>query len=296
MIGFWLVNLLPPGQPLQFDIRTPSGVWHFQQSGNFGTVQRDIKEKGACANTFSMEFVLPTGGTRGAVKDEAFEETLPICLAASFVTGAAVTVQDALVGSEVAFVTTGAHFPRARGIGDPALCVGTLKEFIEFVERFVATYPRLNATEKILLLTHFFVDTCACWSLENLYLSGSTLLQIIAETEETSGRPFAANHAAARANKSTAKPAFFDYLAGAADRVGIPALGHDVVKIRNALIHDGTLNAPPFLSQADAAVPIAEAMRWVDDYVYAILQLGSVPRPRHAVNDLAFALNSFSFP
>jgi hypothetical protein len=42
-------------------------------------------------------------------------------------------------------------------------------------------------------------------------------------------------------------------------------------------------------------VPIAEAMRWVNDYVYGILNLGRVPAPRHAARDLAFAIASFSF-
>lgn len=296
MIGFFLVNLLPPGRPLQFEVRTPSGVWRFSRASNFLDLEEQILARGVCGNTYSMEFTLPTEGMREVTKESAFYETLPICLAASFVSGSAVTVQRSLPHSEIKLLSTSSQFPRARGIGDPASCVNTLDEFIQFVERFVAEYPQLYPTEKLVLLSHLFIDACACWSLENLYLSGSTMLQVIAETEKSTGRPFSANHAAARAPQQRApKAAFFDYLAGAADRVGITALTHDVVKIRNSLIHAGTLNMPPFSSQADAADPISEAMNWIDTYVYAVLQLGPVPQARYKPRDLALALNSFSF-
>ncbi len=291
MIGFWIVNLAPPSTPEAFDVHTPAGTWNFNRAQNFDKLV-DAIANGACANTYSMEFTLPTDATRSALKDAAFLEVLPICLAASYVTGAAVTVRDSVQASEVAFMEVGPHFPRPRGIPDPSPCVATLHQFIEFVEHFVDEYDRLRSVEKLLLLTHFFIDACSCWSLENLYLSGSTILQIIADTEKASSRPFAASHAAARGSD---KVGFFDYIAGAADRVGIPAPGHDVVKIRNKLIHEGNLRAKQFPTKADAAVPIGNALRWVDDYIYAILDLGQVPLPRHNYADYTRFVNSFSF-
>jgi len=128
--------------------------------------------------------------------------------------------------------------------------------------------------------------------LENLYLSGSTLLQIIASTEQDRKRTFAARYASARDSN---KPGFFDYLAGAADKVGISSLTHDVVKVRNSLIHKGTLRGSTFVEQLDASYPIAEAMNWIDNYIYAVLGLGKVPLSRHSATDYAYRLNSFSF-
>ena len=96
---------------------------------------------------------------------------------------------------------------------------------------------------------------------------------------EASGRPFASLHAAQR----NSPIGFFDYLAGAADRVGIAPLTHDVVKVRNSLIHAGALESTVLPTQADAAAPIAEAMHWFDQYVYAVLGLGTVPVNRHPV-------------
>jgi hypothetical protein len=295
-IGFWLVNFLPPGTPEEFELRTPAGKWTFAKSPYFFDCLDAVTNKNACANTYSMMFPLPNDVTQEAVKQAAFLEALPICLGASFTTGTAVTIRNSLDGSEIQFFVVGPRFPRQRELTGVASCLNTMDQLIVFLERFVAEFNTLNSTEKLLLLSHFYIDALSCWSLEDLYLSGSTLLQIIASTEEDSGRPFAATHAAERAagNKKI-KPGFFDYLAGAANRVGIAPLGHDVVKIRNSLIHDGTLKGPKFPTQADSAKPIAEAMLWVDAYVYAVLKLGQVPVLRHAARNYTIRLNSFSF-
>jgi len=126
MIGFWLINLLPPGAPLTFDLNTPTGLWTFERSTACPTLEPKMLKDGACGNTYAIEFRLPTDSTRSAVADTAFDEVLPICLAASFVTGAAVTIRDSLPSSEARFMQVGPHFPRARGIADPVACVDTL--------------------------------------------------------------------------------------------------------------------------------------------------------------------------
>jgi hypothetical protein len=50
MIGFYVVNLLPPATPLQFNLQTPCGTWEFQQVPNFGQVHPAVLQ-GATANT-----------------------------------------------------------------------------------------------------------------------------------------------------------------------------------------------------------------------------------------------------
>ncbi len=293
MIGFYVVNLLPPTTPLHFNLQTPCGAWEFQQVQNFGQVHPAVFQ-GATANTYTMTFPLPVNGP-SSLMDAAFEEAVPICLAASFVTGAAVTIKHSLPASTIQFLTVGPHFPRDRGLASPAACVNSFAQFIAFMERFVAQFKALDHVEKIRLLMHFFIDATACWSLENQYLSGSTLLQVIADTEKSMGGPFASAHAAQHNQGRASNPAFFDLLAGAANRGSIAPLTHDVVKVRNSLIHTGTLQSASLPTQADAAVPIAEAMHWFDQYVYAILGLGSVPVNRYPVHVLTHGINSFSF-
>jgi len=292
MIGFWLVNLLPPGSPEEVELKTPAGTWTLVRFHDFDKVVSHITNKGGCGTTYSAEFPLPTDSTRGQVMEDAFAELLPICFSASFATGMAVTIRGHTMMSEVQVVARGNHFPRERGLNEGNPCVASLADFIKLVEAFVAKYPALDPIEKLRLLSHFFIDAMSCWSLENLYLSSSTLLQIIASTEEDTTRPFAQTYSTSRRQR---KPAFFDYLAGAADRVGIPPLSHDVVKIRNSLIHEGTLSHALLPTQSDASVPIAEAMNWFDSYIYAILGLGAVPVQRHMASDYEHAINSFSY-
>lgn len=292
MIGFWLVNLLPPGSPEEIELKTPTGTWTLVRFHDFDKVVGHITDKGGCAITYSAEFTLPTNSTRGQTMDAAFNELLPICFATSFATGTAVTIHGSLPMSEIQVIERGNHFPRDRGLHEAKQCVVSLADFIKLVETFVEKYPVLEPVEKLRLLSHFFIDAMSCWSLENLYLSGSTLLQIIASTEEDSTRPFAQTYATSRGQT---KPAFFDFLAGAADRVGIPALSHDVVKIRNSLIHEGTLSHVKLPTQGDASVPISEAMNWFDSYIYAILGLGAVPVRRHKAKEFEHNINSFSY-
>src|SRR5579863_1989685 len=142
MIGFWLVNLLPPEVPQSFTLKTPAGHWTFRRSSAINTAQPAIRH-GACAKTYAMKFHLPTDRTRSSVKEAAFKEILPICLAASFVTGAAVTVRNH-PGSEITSVMLGSNFPRERGIPDPIPCVSTMNHFLCFVERFIGQYESLN--------------------------------------------------------------------------------------------------------------------------------------------------------
>ena len=290
MIGFWITNLMPPSAPEEFEVKTPSGTWIFERAARYFEYVPQV-EQGACANTYSMSLSLPSDRTRLAVKEQAFHEALPLCLGASFAMGAAVTVSQSTPASEIQFIDVGSHFPRARGISTPWKCITTQADLMGFLEIFVAKFNALNPTEKLLLLTHFHLDAIACWSLEDLYLSGSTLLQIIADTEKSSGRKFAKTHAATRGSKSIG---FFDFLAGAANRAGIAAPTHDVVKIRNSLIHEGSLKRQGFATKEQATVPIAEALQWVDAYVFAILGLSTPPVTRYDAQTLA-RLNSFSF-
>lgn len=107
------------------------------------------------------------------------------------------------------------------------------------MEAFLAAYAGAGAAEKILLVTHHRLDAMACWSLEDLYLSATTILQVVAYTQEA-------------IDPIAHKPSFFKYLTDAAGRVQIAPPYHDVVKMRNDLIHDGTLTGSSFGGKTEA--------------------------------------------
>ncbi len=54
--------------------------------------------------------------------------------------------------------------------------------------------------------------------------------------------------------------------------------------MRNDLVHEGTLSGTKFPGKDAAACGIAaaEALDWIDGYIFSALQLGSPPSPRFA--------------
>jgi SAM-dependent methyltransferase len=75
------------------------------------------------------------------------------------------------------------------GLGSPS--TRTADEFRNLLEAFLRAWPTNGQTEKALLLIHHWLDALACWSLEDLYLSTTTLLQVISATEaDRQGKSF----------------------------------------------------------------------------------------------------------
>jgi hypothetical protein len=153
-------------------------------------------------------------------------------------------------------------------------------EFKSILEAFVLVWPTKGRTEKALLLIHHWLDALACWSLEDLYLSATTLLQIISATE---------------ADRQNAQLSFLQGVSGAAARLGLRHLSVDFRDMRNELIHDGRLigtrfRGPDKLACAHVA---ADVLNWIDEYMYEALGLGHPPSVRF--NKTQFiTLNAYS--
>jgi hypothetical protein len=135
-----------------------------------------------------------------------------------------------------------------------SLIVNSPAEFIDLVERFVQAWPGVGQTEKALLLVHHLLDALACWSMEDLYLGATTLLQVIVSTE------------ADRQGKDELY--FYPGVMDAAQRMGIPATSNSVRDMRNELIHDGRLIGKRFAGPDSAACAsvVAEVLNWFDAY------------------------------
>lgn len=279
MLSFYVVNLLIPGDPLKIDLSLPSGIWTLERHPDFIRF-KDAIGSGQCAETYFLENqVSPADGA--ALVDQAFNEITPILLAASYLTGQSVTIKRSTMGSEVTIMQPTDHWPRDRAMGQPSAIITSDIEFKEQVERFTQSWPGAGQTEKARLLVHHWLDSLACWSMEDLYLSATTLLQVIVATE------------AARQSKK--KLPFNAGVTDATNRMRINALSDDFKNMRNELIHDGQLIGKQFAGpDKDAcSVVIADVLNWFDEYMHAALGLSLPKKIRFHKNDFV-GLNAYS--
>jgi hypothetical protein len=278
MLSFYVVNLLIPTEPKLVELTVPSGIWRLEQFPDYGKSKAAIAE-GKCAHTYYLENAI--GLVPSSLADQAIDEMTPILLGASYATGLAVTVIQSTNGSEFGLMQRSEHWPRDRAIDMASPVIQTAAEFKEIVERFVAAWPNAGRSEKARLLVHHWLDALACWSLEDLYLSATTLLQIIVATEA--------------ARQGLTQLPFYPGVEAAARAMGIRVLSDDFKNMRNELIHDGQLIGHRFAGPdktACAAVAV-DVLNWIDEYIHKALNLGTVRKTRFRNIDLA-NLNAYS--
>jgi hypothetical protein len=279
MLGFWLINMIAPSDPEKASISTSSGDWLFQKGAGFVKC-KDAISNNQCAHTYSIEIATSIDDGSAAC-DTALDEMTPILLGASFLSGLAVTARLSLPHSDVSIIQPSSHWPRERSIGDGNPCVNTSDEFFQTIEKFVSVWPTIGHSEKILILIHHWLDALGCWSFEDLYLSATTLLQIIAATEQ---------HQAGNSNLP-----YYQAIQSATNRAGISHLSRDFKDMRNNLIHEGKLLGGSFAGTDIEACSIvtSDLMNWFDEYIHAVMNLGPVARKRYSKHDF-MSLNAYS--
>lgn len=278
LIGFRIVNLVLPGEPRRFDVTTGTGVWSFERDSRYDQNVAAIRQ-GQCAETYFTSH--PAAISNGSASvDAAFDEMIPLVLGASYLTGLSVTSKRSLPGSDVMLMQNGPHWPRERAMGDGNAIVKSEAEFVTKIEQFIAAWNTVGAQEKALLLLHHWLDSMACWSFEDLYLSTTTLLQIIVETEKT---------------VQARDMSYFQGVTDAAGRAGIRVLSRDFKDMRNVLIHEGRLIGGSFSGTTleDCADVAADVLNWFDEYIHAVIGLGSIVHPRFSRRDF-LGLNAYS--
>jgi hypothetical protein len=280
MLSFCVVNLVIPGDPVKLDLALPSGTWTLERHPNYAEFKQAIGE-GKCAETYFLEHPVDLRVDKSAAVDRAFDEITPILLAASFLTGMSVTIKRSTPQSDVMIVQSTDHWPRERAIHGASPIITTDAEFKQKVEQFMQAWPQAGRTEKARLLVHHWLDALACWSMEDLYLSATTLLQIIVATE--------ADH------QGKAKLDYYPGVTDASTRMGIPALSNDFKNMRNELIHDGQLIGRRFLGpdKLACAAVVAEVLNWFDLYVFTALGMGAPAKPRFSNTEFV-GLNAYS--
>jgi hypothetical protein len=279
VLSFFVVNLLLPGDPRTLSLGTPSGTWTLERFPEYARSKAAIAE-GQCANTYYLEHPV-TLDAGAAVVDTAFNEITPILLGASYATGMSVTVTRSTMASEVMILQPSDHWPRERAMGKASPIINSSAEFIDLVQLFVRAWAGAGRTEKALLLIHHWLDALSCWSMEDLYLSATTLLQVIVATE-------ASKQGLDRMN-------YYPGVTDAAKRLGIQILSNDFKNMRNELIHDGRLIGARFAGPDKAACArvVAEVLNWFDAYMHVALALGALRRIRFGQASF-MGLNAYS--
>lgn len=279
MIGFWVVNLLIPDDPDELNIQALSGKWELSKFAKYDESKSAILN-GQCAHTYAIENAVSMDDGAAAC-DANLDEMTPILLGSSYISGLSVTANASLPHSDVMLIQPSYHWPRERAMGAGSYCVTSSQEFTQVLESFVAAWPVRASQEKILILIHHFLDALGCWSFEDFYLSATTLLQIIAATEE---------HITGNSNLS-----YFAAIQSASHRVGISSLTRDFKDMRNNLIHEGKLLGGRFAGTDIEACSVvaADLMNWFDEYVHAVMNLGPVKRKRYSKQDF-MSLNAYS--
>jgi hypothetical protein len=286
-VGWWLHNLLVPGDPIELTIRTHRGSWELRRRDDFADVRELILNKGMSLNTYAISSIIEIGsGSRSAALDAAMDELLAVCLGASYLCGQAVSPTAALPSSSVMFVAVGDHYPRPRSIVTDLPACRREVEFVQCVEVFVGNFANLETTEKARLLIHHWLDSMACWSLEDLVLSTATMLEIIAAT---------AQREADAAGIKLARNDFPHRINHAAARYKLPPSPADFRKMRNDLVHEGGLSRSKYSNKTrdDCARTASECLEWIDSYMHTTFQLKG-PTHRRFTPDKFIGMNAFS--
>lgn len=279
MLSFYVVNLLVPEEPPSMSLSTPAGTWSFTKHPGYDKFKPALTG-GQCAETYFLEHPASMAGGAASV-DLAFDEITPLLLGAAYAAGLSVTIKRSTMGSDVSILQPSEHWPRERALDRPSPVVASATDFTALVERFVSGWPQAGLTEKARLLVHHWLDALGCWSMEDLYLSATTLLQVIVASEAT--------------KQGLPDLPYYKGVEAAANRMGIRVLGPDFKDMRNELIHDGQLIGRRFAgpAKADCARVVADVLNWFDEYMHAALSLGPVRKQRFRDTDLA-GLNAYS--
>jgi hypothetical protein len=280
LLSFRVVNLIVPNDPAKLALALPSGTWTLEQCPDFGLSKHAVTTGNQCAETYFIEHPVSMDQGSAAV-DKAFDEITPLLLAAAYLTGLSVTIERSTPTSDVSVLQATEHWPRARAIGPSEPVVTSPAEFSTLVLGFVQSWPSAARTEKARLLVHHWLDALSCWSMEDLYLSTTTLLQVIVASE------------AAKQRKRELQ--FFPGLIAAARRVGIRALSDDFKNMRNELVHDGQLIGRRFAGpdKNACAEVVADVLNWFDEYLHAALGFGAPRKLRFPKRHFA-GLNAYS--
>ena len=276
-LGFNIVNLIVPSEPTTLNIRGTNGAWELRQHPNYTSNRQALNSRVHAAVTHIIDH-----DDLGLTKDdELLTELVNTCLAFSYITSNSVTMNRSTIYCRISFLQVGDGFPRDRGITgiDPIIQNGN--DFTTAIEMMISKFESNKTDYHADLLIQFWLDILSCWSLENLFLSVCTILEIIKQCE--------------RRRTGNAGLHFYDAIESISNHLGLTVLSRDWINMRNDLIHEGHMSKVRFpgKSKWDCIEVCENVMGWLDDFFHEIFDLGPVKHVRFSRGSLS-QLNSYT--
>lgn len=276
-LGFNLVNFIVPIEPTDLTIIGKNGDWTIRLHSNYSINRQTINSRVNAAITYIADHE-----DLGFIKDEeVLVELTNLCLTFSYLTSNAVTIKCSTNYSRVSFVQIGDGFPRDRGISGIDPIIVNQLDFISVANLMLLLFNQNKTDYHIDVIIHYWLDILSCWSLENLFLGACTILEIIKQCER----------------RRLGKPNlyFYDAIASTSRNLKISVLNRDWINMRNDLIHEGHLSKVknPNKSKSDCIEICEDLMLWIDQFIHAIFNLGSIKYNRFDRGSLE-QLNSYT--
>jgi len=256
VVVFGLSNLVVPGVPTPFSISMTSGNWNISPLGDYNQRVEKIKSDLSCGITFEISNDDPD-----IRNQEFFHDLRNVCLCFSYLSGSAVALRSTGFRSDCILLQTGDGFPRERPLSPtPAFC-----ESYGDIQRHVATMIKsfnIACQENhVDIIIHHWLDAMYSWSLEDFYLSGCTILELIKWNQRRK------DNNEALTLQEALKSAHKAYMRASPNQ--------DWINMRNDLIHDGKLSARKFAnhSKQDCIKVACDVFDWIDQYLASILDL-----------------------
>ncbi|SHK89123.1 hypothetical protein SAMN02745216_04257 [Desulfatibacillum alkenivorans DSM 16219] len=254
MIEFWIADLM--SEETVFSVPCSLGAWEFQRRADYVALVEKMEE-GQCAPTYYASNEAIIRNTPDDDVSKAISDMIDTCLILSFINACCVTVRGTTGQSDAQFIQLGDQFIRPRAIrGFRKLDIQ--QSFANFFARgFSSISQHFDARRVRLFLSHW-ISGLTCFSMEDLFLSIGVQMDIVKQCEIVA------------CDRSLT---YYDGMVSASTRYGIAPISDDYKKMRNDIVHYGSLSSRNFANKnkEECSVVIADSLNWIDKYVSSIL-------------------------
>jgi hypothetical protein len=276
-IGFNIINLIVPTDPPNLIITGSNGNWEFRRHSRYAETKLTLNSKVHSGITYFADH-----DDLGISSDTVIlDELMNLCLTLSYLTSNTVTINQTTVYSRISFLSLNDGYPREKGITGIRPVVNNDADITQATNLMLAGFNQNKTDYHVNVIIHYWLDALSCWSLENLFLSACTILEIIKQAE--------------RRRIGDPSLHFFDAISSVSTNLAIPQLNRDWLNMRNDLTHEGHLSKVRFpnKTKGDCIMVCEDVLQWIDEFIHKIFALGPIKGNRFCRGALN-GLNSYT--